>query len=180
MSAGRHGTRRGALLLEVMLALAIFVAGGLAILGLVRGSMLDLDHARQTLHAADVARSAMSRIEAGLANPATLNGPVELWDGRAAAESAYLDAGEDLAMGMDDAASVEDPLWELEVDTAPSQFADLSEVTVRARRLASPGSTRVVASYTLRQLVRLGRRDEDTVGEDGALLEAIREGEGRR
>ncbi len=118
-------TRRGALLLEVMLALSIFVAGGLAILALVRGSVNDLQHARQTLHAADVARSAMSRIEAGIDNPASMTGPVDLWDGRAAGESAAdFNAMDPSAMPADDAAGLTDPVWELEVDSARRSSRD--------------------------------------------------------
>lgn len=161
--------RRAAMLLELMLSLALFAAGALAILGVVRQSISSLDHARQTRRAADIARSAMARIEAGIDDPAAIEGPVALWDGRAAAMSAFdFNLSDDVPAPAIDA----NTLWELEVSTAPSQFADLSEVNVRAFRRASQSSDRAIASFTLTQLVRLGTRDEDIAGEQGELLDA--------
>lgn len=164
--------RRGALLLELMLSLALFATAGLAILGVVHQSMSNLEQARQTRRAADFARSAMARIEAGLDDPAAIEGPVALWDGRDAAMSAS-----DFNMADDGPAPVldTDTLWELEVTTVPSQFSGLTEVTVRAFKRVSERSDRVEASFTLMQLVRLGERADDVAGETGELLEeAIR------
>lgn len=163
--------RRGAMLLELMLSLTLFAASGLAILALMRQSVASLDHALQTRRAADIARSAMARIEAGIDDPAAIEGPVAVWDGRDDAMSAS-------DFNLTDGPAAEpsgDTLWELEVRTIPSQFDGLSEVQVRAFRRVSERSGRVDASFTLTQLVRLGSREDDVVGEQGDLLEeAIR------
>ena len=171
--------RRGALLMELMLSLAIFATAGLAILALVRQSMGNLEHSRHMRRAVDIARSTMSRIEAGLDDPATLDGPLALWDGRAALMSA---SDFDGFGGAPIVNTDIDPNWELEVTSLPSQFDGLNEISVRAFRRAAPGSDRIDASYTLTQLVRLGSREEDISGEQGELLEeAIRgAGEERR
>jgi Tfp pilus assembly protein PilV len=171
--------RRGALLLEAMLALALFVSAGLAILALVRQSMAAFEHTAQAQQAVNIARSAMARIEAGIDEPATLVGPVSLWDGRADAMSSESFNASDGAPSMMSDVDV-DELWELEIDSEPSEFAGMSKVSVRALRRAAPGADRVTASYTLVQLVRLGAREEDTTGERGELFDAAVRGAGGR
>jgi Tfp pilus assembly protein PilV len=171
------GARRGALLLEVMLALALFVSGGLAILALVRQSVGAFEHTRQTQRAVNIARSAMAKIEAGLADPAMLVGPVAMWDGRAEAMSAgAIDSMGSAGLAPTTSALDVDDLWELEIDSEPSQFAGLNTVSVRALRHAAPGSDRITASYSLVQLVRLGTRAEDTTGDQGDLFDAATRG----
>lgn len=154
------------MLLEVLLALAVFVMGGIAILALVDGSISGLRATRDTQRAADLARSAVSMIEAGIARPETLNGPAQRWD-----------PGTDV-MGDDEADSAgfeEAPPsgsgWELEIDTEPSRFDGLTKLTVRAFKTAAPDSGRVAASYTLTQLVRLGANVGEEVGELDRLAE---------
>lgn len=167
---------RGALLLEVMLSLALFVSAGIAILVLVHQSMMDVQRTQQARQAASIARSAMARIESGIDDPQTLAGPVRVWDGRddALGANAFNDPGFDDAM-LGTLESDVDPLWELEVESNPSQFEGLNTVRVRALRRAVPGGDRITASYTLYQLVRLTTREEDVAGEDGRLLdEALR------
>jgi hypothetical protein len=82
--------------------------------------------------------------------------------------SGSFDSGEVTASTMTDV----DELWELEVNSEPSEFAGLTKVSVRALRRATPGGDRVTASYTLVQLVRLGTREEDSTGDRGELLDA--------
>jgi hypothetical protein len=159
-------TRRGALLLETMLALAIFVMAGTAVLSLVDGSLTSLNHARLSEQAADQARTAMAKIEAGIATPQTLNGPAHTWLQDAAERG---DAGPTI---FDEDA--EPSHWELGIDTEPSQFAGLTTVTVTAsRRSRGEG---VLATYTLRQLVRLRSKGEDQAGEADPLVGAARKG----
>ncbi|MCC6659279.1 MAG: hypothetical protein IT437_00165 [Phycisphaerales bacterium] len=149
----------GMLLLEVVAAIAVFVMGGMAILSLVGGSADSLSASRDAVKAVDLARSGMARLEAGLATPQNLPGPVPLWDDDA---DAWL--GDDSAPetgGFADAAPRPSG-WELEVATEPSRFAGLTLVTVTAVKRS--GET-VAASYTLRQLVRLGRGGEEGAGE---------------
>jgi type II secretory pathway pseudopilin PulG len=150
------------LLLEVMLALAIFVMAGTAILALVGRSVAGMERARLAQRAADLARSAMAKIEAGLETPQTLNGPVRAWEPE----------GEIRGGGVVDSLPA-DSGWELKIDTEPSQFAGLTRVTVRALK-QSAGAER--ASYTLRQLVRLGGKGEDRAGGTDALAEEAKRG----
>lgn len=141
-------SRRGTLLLEVMLALTLFVAAALMILAILGRSLDALSEARARQTACDLARSAMSRIEAGIASPESLNGPARLFDGPLNAPG-------------DDAPTESE--WELVVETEPSLFEGLTLVTVTARRAAEGGApdggepegAADRSAYTLRQLVRL-------------------------
>lgn len=147
----RHaGRERGALLLEVVLALAIFVSAGIAILSLMGGALDSLGALRERVRAADLARSAMARIEAGIADPIALNGPVRAWE------------DEEGGPGVD--MSPRGSGWELAIETEPSEFAGLTRVSVTARRTAERSLPTGAASYTLHQLVRLSGKGEDTAG----------------
>jgi hypothetical protein len=162
--------RRGALLMETILALAIFVMAGTAVLSLMRGAAGGLIQAREMEKAADLARSAMAKMEAGLATPQTLNGPVRPW----LVEDA--EKGE-RHEGVDEGASSG---WELEIDTEKSQFTGLTSVTVKAVKRGEGGSGGATpeVSYTLRQLVRLGGKGEDKAGDADPLVEIARKGAG--
>ncbi|HYE60483.1 MAG TPA: hypothetical protein VD997_00680 [Phycisphaerales bacterium] len=131
---------RGAILLECVLALALFVAAGLTIMGMMDRAASSVADTRDYEIAVDVARSAMAQIEAGIASPETLNGPVPQW--RDAMDATFDD---DLP---------DESGWNLEITTEPSQFDGLTKVSVRAFR-QDPGSEDELVSYTLHQLVRL-------------------------
>lgn len=171
-------TRRGGILLEVMLALALLVMGSMTILGAMSQSIHSLEATRLKQQAADLARSAMARIEAGIATPDTLQGPVPAWesDPESGADELNGDAFPDefgLAAGI---GWSEDSGWELEIDTSPSPFAGLAIVRVRALRRASLDSDRIIGQYTLEQLVRLGTLETDEAGEEDELMEEARQG----
>lgn len=104
-----RATRRAAILLECVLAITIFVTLGLAVLRLADGASEALARAQERQAAADLARSAMARIESGLASPETLHGAVRDEDGR-------------------------EGRWRLDVSTEPSEFAGLVRVTITASR----------------------------------------------
>ncbi len=178
MSTRTRTTRRGGILLEVMLALALLVVGSMTILGAMSQSIHSIEATRLKQQAADLARSAMARIEAGIATPETLQGPVPAWDSNP-------DSGEDELIGdtfSDEfglAAELgwgEESGWELEIDTSPSPFAGLAVVRVRALRHASADSDRIIGQYTLEQLVRLGTLETDEAGEEDELMEEARRG----
>lgn len=145
--------RRAGLLLEVIVALAIFVVAGGAILNLVTQTMNGLERTRLTARGADLARSAIAKIEAGIETPQTLNGPVER---QAEGSKAETSQG-----------------WELEIGTDASQFRGLTRVQVRAVKRASD---RVEAEYTLVQLVRLGGKGEDRAGDADSIAERAQQG----
>jgi len=141
--------RRAALLLEVLLALALFVMTALAILSIVRDAVGRLESARERLEAADLARSAMAAIEAGLYRPAALNGPVPV-EGLFAEDDQ--DSGAVPASSPIGEAGADRPSWTLEIDTQPSEFPGLSLVTVsvlRDRVASQGGAPAGVAVLTL-------------------------------
>jgi hypothetical protein len=159
----RAGTdRTGAVLLEVVLAIAIFVMAATAILVLEDRSFSGLSRMREAEQARDMACSAMARLECGLDTARTLSGPVKPEQGFAAP------AGK----------------WELKVESEPSQFAGLTKVSVTAmKKSGGRDSDAVSASYTLRQLVRLGEPAVDRPGEEdplAALAGARAEGGGEK
>jgi hypothetical protein len=146
-------------LLECVVAIAIFVAAGLMVLGSVSRSSESLERSRDAERAADLARSAMAKIESGLARPETLIGPVK---------------PDDDGIGNVMAESKPSP-WSLEIETEPSQFTGLTHVTVKA--VKKSGSTEN-ASYTLHQLVRLFGGEQSGVGEEDPLAKRLKLGGG--
>jgi hypothetical protein len=143
----RPTCRPGAVLLDVLLSIAVFVTAGTAILSLTGRSLTNLERAHLRQQACELARTGMSRLEAGLDTPRTLNGQVKFEDG----------------------SSLPGGRWELHVETDQSPLPGLAAVAVTARRLEEGKSEAVIASYTLRQLVRLGGRPEDKPGDPDPL-----------
>ena len=163
----RRRVRQGALLLEAMLALAIFVMAGSAVLGLIGGSREALERMRLDERAADLARSAMAKLESGMESAQTLNGPVKPWSADPGGEIVFQVGGEETRQG---------PGWELRVETEKTQFTGLTKVTITALKRRSLSGDAVAASYTLRQLVRLSGKGADEVGGDDDLAEAAKRG----
>lgn len=161
--------RRAALLLEVLLALAIFVMMAILILSAVQTAAMGVVRSRDAARAADLARSTMARLEAGLGTARALNGPVRSW-----AEAGQRE--DEFAVGLGDEPQPHEAPWEVRIETSPSQFEGLTHVTVQAFRRASRNSDQFAATYTLHQLVRLSAGAEDEVGEEDALLEEARRG----
>lgn len=150
-------TRRGALLLEVLLSVALFVIASLAILSIVREAVGRLEDGRDRLAAADIAHSAMAAIDAGLYEPSALDGPFP---------TTGLFSDEEILSGSVAAAPDPGSGWVLEVESERSQFPGLTMVEIAVRRDDARDTT--VRSlddpapvYALRRLVALGD-DEDT------------------
>ncbi|MCE7973015.1 MAG: hypothetical protein DYG92_01630 [Leptolyngbya sp. PLA1] len=139
-------SRRGGVLLEVLLALVLFVSAAMATLSLVDRLIENSYTLEQRRIAADLARSAMARLEAGLATPETLSGPVRPEEG---------DAG---------VAAISD--WVLDVQTETSPFSELTNVSVTAMLAPGGDVEHPKTSFTLRQLVRLARRQPEPTRED--------------
>lgn len=136
----------GSILLEVILAVAIFTAAALVVLRQVSFASDAVQRARDQERAADVARSALALLEAGLETPETLNGPL------APARVAY-----GLGARTQTAPSGERfNDWELTVDVQPSPFEGLAKVRVTAVWGAGQATER--ARFSLAQLVRLSER----------------------
>ncbi len=177
--SGGSSVRRccaGAILLEMMVALAIFVMAGLAIGGAVRQGMVLSNQSRLEARASDLARTAMALIESGIESPLSLQGPVRPWLSRADAWDGDEQAEDEqrAALGVDES-SLEDSGWELVIDTEPSEFRGLTKVSVTAQRVDEVEGT-VLATVTLVQLVAMGPEGEDTVGEASDLLREAMEG----
>ena len=100
--------RRGVVLLEILLSLAVFVGAALAVGGAVGRAMSSLARAQERTMAADLAWSAVAQVEAGVLTPGALNGPVE-----------------------------GDPAWALDVETTPTAHGSLVLLEVSARRAGS-------------------------------------------
>ncbi|USN98211.1 MAG: hypothetical protein H6810_08465 [Phycisphaeraceae bacterium] len=156
--------RPGLILLEVLLALALFVMTSLTLLSVISQSIEGLRRSRDRLLAADHARNAMAQIEAGLARPETLNGPVPPWNEHEeeAADSSFV------GIDPDDAPTptfAVEPEWSLEIETEPTEYRGLTLVSVRAFRIDDSGfEFEGSPSYTLKQFVRLRQTDTDGVG----------------
>lgn len=153
--------KRGAILLEMIAALAIFVMASLAITSLLRQGMGSLDRERLRAQAADLARSTMARLESGELSEMNANGPVPPWpadernwegDAEVTPDALFIEAEE--ASG-----------WEIRVETEPSEFEGLSVVRVFVTRRDPEDDQRVLASAELHQLVRLREAEADIAGE---------------
>jgi len=153
---------RGAVLLEVIVALAIFVAAGALILGSMSRATQGLANTRDLEQAADLARSTMARVESGVARPETLVGQAQ---------------AEENDRGSFSGAARLSPLW-VEIETQPSAFEGLTHVSVRAVKKTAEG--REIASYTLHQLVRLFGEEQEGAGEEDPLAERVRRPDGPR
>lgn len=153
--------RSGWVLLEMMVALAIFVMTALAVLSAVDRGLSGADRTRNAARAVDLACSTMAKLEAGLGTPQTLSGPVPAWEPPLTSDGPF---DESVPGGFSETLPP-DSLWEVEVDTIRSEFSGLTHVTVTVIRRASPDSDVLLASYTLHQLVRLAPEGDDVVGE---------------
>ncbi|GJM19063.1 MAG: hypothetical protein DHS20C14_12760 [Phycisphaeraceae bacterium] len=119
-------TRRAVLLLELLLALAVLVASGMAIGAAVGRTTDSLVRADDRTRAADAAWSAIALIEAGIASPETLNGP-----------------------------GVDGTLWSLRIETQRTSHEGLVLVTAEAYPADGPAGSDARAVATARQYVRL-------------------------
>mgnify|MGYP001345722360 CR=1 FL=1 len=135
-------TRRGAILLEMLLAVALFAMAGLAIYGALDRAADGTLSTRTRLQGADLAWSAIALIESGVARPESLDGPIT--------ERSPLWTGPDPGAGVD--TSTESP-WSIRVTTEPGMFRGTTVVSVTAVRREG-GAER--DWYTARQLVRVG------------------------
>ncbi len=135
--------RRGALLLEILIALSLFVTAGSIILVSTTSMTASLARSRDRQIATDLAVSKMAALEAGLTTAEQLNDSlveVELFSDQSAAD---LDA------------QMQQARWRLVVETEPSRFSPLTNVTIRVldARSGSVGSETELA--VLHQLIRL-------------------------
>ena len=151
--------RRGAVLLETLLALAIFVAVAMITLG-ITGSAMDA-MGRDRLHAlaGDLASARFAELSAGTVSFA------ELRDSGTALQTVG-----SVEWDRDDFAATAGGIeWQLRASSQRSSHAGLSVVVLTVRALRG-GS--IVTEASVRGLLRLSEEDQDTY-EDDELLDGL-------
>lgn len=143
---------RAAILLECVLALALFVGAGLAILTLADRASESMLAARTVQTAADIAASAMAQIEAGILSPEAIQGDSHKW----------MDA---------DSRWTDSPSWQgwrIELDSEPATEDALTVIGITVFK-DPDGRTSDVPIYRLRQIVSLLPPRSDGIGSDDPL-----------
>ena len=145
--------RRGGLLLEVLVSIAIFVAAAAFCVRATSDSIKAMDRTDLQLVAADLARSAMTQLEAGLLSLADLR------EGRVYGEE------------LDDQRLITTGRWQVEADTRPSLRPRLTVITLTVTQ--DDGSDSPV-QFVLRELVEL-REGEAEEWEQDEILDDLPE-----
>ncbi len=156
----RHPRHRGAMLLEVMLAVGLFVGSAAVCLAVTRSLFASLQRTDRRHLAVDLARSKLAELEAGLETVQNLRGE---WSG--AVGSRPRDDLETLAPG---------PVWEIDVTTSLSEYRGLSliELTVMEVSQDAGADRDDAVSFTLRRLIALREQDPEAYETD-ELLEGL-------
>ncbi len=139
------------MLLEVTLSIALFVGAATFCIAVTRSLFSSLDQAGRRHFAADIARSKLAELEAGLTSIQDLRGP---WAGNVGSRSRD-------ASDLDERAA---PRWQLDVRTSPSPFRGLSLVELTVSEL--PDAAPEPVEFTLRQLVALREQDAEAYEAD--------------
>ncbi|MCA9292154.1 MAG: hypothetical protein KDA25_13560 [Phycisphaerales bacterium] len=160
------GGRRGAVLFEVVLSIALFIAAAAFTLSTARSVLTSLDASHRRLLACDLARSRMAELELGIIGLADLRDQ----DGFGAAAVGSIDVGAMVTTDRDP----QSVRWRFDVRTERSEHPGLSVVilTVSEDTDVSDPDASTGASYTLRELIAL-REDDPEAYEQDALLEGL-------
>ena len=154
--------RRGAMLLEVVLSVVLFVGAAsfcLAATSSLFGTLERIDRRQRVI---DLARSKLTELEAGQVALGELRGE---WSG--AVGSRLED--EDLEL------QPRGPAWEIDVETSPSEFRGLTLVELTVSEITDetgPEDAGTGVSFTLRQLMALREADPEAYVTDD-LLEGL-------
>jgi hypothetical protein len=144
--------RRGGVLLEVLVSIALFIGAGAFALAAMRTTFDNIDRARRDQAAIDLARSKMAELEAGLVSLADLRG------------GPITDVGS--VPVIDDRIGSID--WVAEVRTRRTEYRDLTLVELTVREGGAVDDPRA-ARFTLRQLLKLRDFDPEDYEEDDLL-----------
>jgi len=157
-TGGRLRHRAGAVLLETLLSLAIFVAVAMLTLGITSSAIDAIGRDRLQSVATDIARSRFAELGAGTLSMAELRDP----------GTALRSVG---SIEWADLQRVDDIEWQLRATSLRSAHADhnLVVVTVRAIR-----NRNVLAEASVRGLLRLSEEDSEDY-EDDEMLEGLPE-----
>ncbi|MBL1216349.1 MAG: hypothetical protein D8M59_02520 [Planctomycetes bacterium] len=166
--------RHGAVLLEILIALALFVSSGAVILGAVSTIRMRFAANVDRTIAAHLAATRMAELEAGLTTAERIDGTVT--DIVAPSDA----ADDDVRVAIDEDAGLGTGRWRLVVETERSRFSQLSAVTIRVYDTKGLG-TAVAANtddevevYVLRSLVHLRAGGSDAAGEEFEQDEVMR------
>lgn len=157
---------RGAVLLELMLALALFVGAAALCLTATRSLFAALDRADRRQWAIDLARSKMAELDAGLVSLPALRGE---WSGAVGSHRPR-------DLSPDEPAA--ETRWRFDVRTQRSAFDGLTLIELTVSEVpgeaVATGEDPALVSYTLRQLVAL-REASAGEFETDELLEGLPE-----
>lgn len=148
--------RVGAVLLEVIVSMAIFVAAASFTLRATGSVLSALDQSRREQAAVDLAVSTMAELEAGIIDLQSLRsgrtmdirGPA--WEGE----------------------RIDDGPWRMEVDTSRSEHRGLTLVELTVVEDLPQGNDRVPVQYSIRRLLSV-LDDGETGYEDDELLDDL-------
>jgi len=130
-------TRRGAALLELILAIALFLGASALIMRSMRTAVSRVADSGQRLRAIDVAQSRLAEFSSGIVSI------------------------RDAQLGVE----IESP-WIVDVSVEPSSFENFSLVVVTVRVEQDQSSTESFAPVTVRQLIRSDRNQTEFVSGD--------------
>ncbi len=149
--------RRGAMLLEVMLAIGLFVGAAAFCLGVTKSLFSSLERNDRRRLAVDLARSKLAELEAGLINVQDLRGE---WSGGVGSRPDDADL-----------AATSGPNWEFDAVTTRTEYQGLSliELTITEVPAAAGVESDDAVSFTLRQLVALREQDPEAYEADEML-----------
>jgi hypothetical protein len=142
-------------LFEVLLSIALFAGAAAFTLGASRSALTAIERASLDALALDLARAKLAELDAGTTSIAALR-----------EEANGIEQVGSLTEFGADAESFDPertPVWELDVDSEPTEFTGLSLVTITVREVNSD------ATATLRQLVRLVEEGDERYDEDAML-----------
>lgn len=150
--------RRGAILLEILIAFSLFVTAGSIILVSTTSMTAALGHSRDRQVATDLAVSKMAELEAGLTTAELMQDTLVDVDLLSADDSARLETMSD-----------QPRRWRIVVETEQSRFSPLTNVTIRIldARTGRQGDETELA--VLHQLVRLNATSPDEFETDPLL-----------
>lgn len=126
--------RRAAVLLEMLAALGLFVAAGLAVIGATRRALATVERTTEAALGTDLASTAFALLQSGAATPESLLGPAD-------PRSAPSNAGAD-----DEAGDLAEARWSLRIETEPSAHDGLAFARIAAVYRDDAGAERTVAS----------------------------------
>ncbi|MEM1423401.1 MAG: hypothetical protein AAGH64_05290 [Planctomycetota bacterium] len=160
--------RRGGLLVEMIVAIALFVGAGLVVSGSMRDGVRASIRAMERERAHDIASSAFALVESGVATVDEIDGPVPAYEDP--------DSAENFADLLPTPTG-----WTVEASTERSPFGALTLLTVTASRTGLDGAPDPASPRaTVTGLVHVARALEDAGLRESELGREIERLEGPR